>query len=205
MAMEDLYTLKYKNYGDKNLGEFWATWKEIVRKCGDLLGMPSMTRQLVKQLQSSNIIKDDIKVLRQKNVSDWDYDQIAQTIHQRLEDIQFDKRTDKQLEDHEKRMAKDSKGKGDKGGGGGGGGGGKGGGKSYANMTEVQKTAKTQADKLKNQAWQRAQSANSWSEPPPAAASWNNNDWSAGGWADNSTEKSRSRTPQGAWSQTAWS
>ena len=58
MAMEDLYTPKYKDYGDKNLGEFWATWKETCRKRGDLLGMPSMTRQLVKQLQSSTILKD---------------------------------------------------------------------------------------------------------------------------------------------------
>ena len=168
-----------------------------------------MTRQLVEQLASSTIMKDDIKVLRQKNVTDWKYDQIAQTIHQRLEDIQFEKRTDKQTQDHEARLAKGAKGnkpKGEKGGGGGGGGGkGGGGGTSYASMTDKQKVAHDKAAMLKNQTWQRSLTpAKGWSQPPQqqanacSKADWSEGDWQAQG------KKARSRTPKGAWSDRTW-
>ena len=139
--MEELYNLKYKDWGDKYLAEFWTTWKETVRKCGELLGIESMTCQLVRQLQSSVILKDDIKALRAKSVVDWDYDQIAQSIHQRLEDIAFEQRTEEQMLEHEQRLAKGKGGKGDRGGGGGGGGwpGSKGGAKAATTMTDAQK------------------------------------------------------------------
>ena len=97
MAMSDLYTLHFSQYGDKHPAAFWTAWKDVVRKCGCLVQIRTMLQLLVRQLAKSHALKDEIRNFRKAKVSQCKYDELAKIIHQKIVDIDLEAHADAQL------------------------------------------------------------------------------------------------------------
>lgn len=166
MALQGLYHIRYKAYGEKNLEGFWEAWKEVVRKIGNFLKESTLTQELMRRLSQSHVLKHEIDAYRRDvpDAEEWEWDCVARIVAQKITDIKIKARADDQL-----RHAGIDPGGGFKGGpptqGGGGGHGGRGGGKAGGgnergkanSLTPDQVEAKRIQDAANNKAWQLAQ------------------------------------------------
>ena len=117
-----------------------------------------MLQLLVRQLGSSILHNEDLRIFRKKKCKERDYDELAQTIHQKLSDLDLDARTDAQIAEHAGRMNGGGKGGGNIGGNnykqkGGGWDNTKGGAHTNVVVTDAQKLAKSEEGTHINQEW----------------------------------------------------
>ena len=76
MALQYLYNIHYKDFGDKNLEGFWEAWKDVVRKLGDLVKIQVLTQELVSRLGNSYMLKDELAAYKREvtDAEGWDWD-----------------------------------------------------------------------------------------------------------------------------------
>ena len=108
MALTLFRTLRYSQYGDKNLLGFWEAWREMVRRLGTLVGLKALAESLYREIADAKILHDEMKDFKKlisvNGINAQHYDILCNIITNKIADVDHDTRTKEQLAAHDKHV-----------------------------------------------------------------------------------------------------